>query len=206
MPGISLVRTIVTYAFVVAMCMAGANKVRSYDRPSSSAIKNATVFIRFFPKAHLSNLHPTAFSKRRSPAPFPRAPRHTPQVTDRINPELHAELKEMMDAFAVHPFGFLGLDPVTFRLCVGYSEIVLALATLAPSRPHREWAYNMLGLIVNGAIFAHYSVNDGKAMTAQVMLMFIIYLRFYDFVAKFSAELSKAYDEGKAENQNAKTD
>ena len=108
-------------------------------------------------------------------------------MTDVINPALHAELKEMIDKFAVHPYGFLGLDPTTFRLCIGYTEIVLALTTLAPSKPHREWAYNMLGIIMCGAMVAHMTVKDGKEFTPMMMLLFIVYLRFYDFVANFSA-------------------
>jgi len=81
-------------------------------------------------------------------------------------------------------------------MCVGCSEVTLALATLAPSRPHREWAYNLLGVLTNGLLVAHYHVKDGKETPALVMLMVIVYLRFYDFAAKFSrayaAEIAKA--------------
>lgn len=120
------------------------------------------------------------------------------QVTDVISPELHADLVKQIDAFAERPYGWLGLDGTTFRLCIGYTEIVLALATLAPSRMHREFAYNALGMIMNGAAFAHSVAKDGKGTPATVLLFVIIYLRFHDFLVKFLTALAAELSAGKA--------
>lgn len=117
-------------------------------------------------------------------------------MTDVISPSFHAELVEQLDSFAASPYGFLRLGGTHFRLGIGFSEIILALVTLAPYRSLREWAYNMLGMLMNGAIFAHYTAKDGKEMPAQIMLMFIVYLRFYDFSANFFAALAQEFKAG----------
>lgn len=118
-------------------------------------------------------------------------------MTDVISPSFHAELVEQLDAFAVSPYGFLRLGGTNFRLCIGFSEIILALVTLAPYRSYREWAYNMLGMLMNGAMFAHHTAKDGKEMPAQIMLMLAVYLRFYDFAAIFFGALAEEFQAGK---------
>ena len=119
-------------------------------------------------------------------------------MTDVISKDFHKELKVQLDAFAVSPFGWLGLDGDTFRFCVGYAECVLSLVTLAPSRAHSQWAYNFLGLIMNGAIFAHKVAKDGKELPAQVMLALVVVLRFWDFAEKFLSTLADELAKGKA--------
>ena len=45
---------------------------------------------------------------------------------------MHGDLAKQLDAFAVEPWGFLGLSGEHFRMCIGYTEVTLAIATMLP--------------------------------------------------------------------------
>jgi hypothetical protein len=47
-------------------------------------------------------------------------------------------LVTQLDAFAVEPWGFLGLSGQQFREAIGYTEAVGAIATLLPWQPVRK--------------------------------------------------------------------
>mmetsp|Transcript_16447 Transcript_16447/g.40489 ORF Transcript_16447/g.40489 Transcript_16447/m.40489 type:complete len:148 (-) Transcript_16447:409-852(-) len=90
------------------------------------------------------------------------------KLTDTLSAEVHRELVTQLDAFAVEPWGFLGLSGEDFRRSIGWTEVLGAVATLIPWQPMRTAAQLLLVVLLHAAWGTHMKVEDDKGLPALV--------------------------------------
>mmetsp|Transcript_44399 Transcript_44399/g.141346 ORF Transcript_44399/g.141346 Transcript_44399/m.141346 type:complete len:125 (+) Transcript_44399:402-776(+) len=90
------------------------------------------------------------------------------KVTDAISPEMHAQLALQLDVMAKAPWGFLGLSGETFRLAIGYTEVVCAICCILPGKL-RLVALHLITIILVAAAGSHVYHKDGMWQPAAVL-------------------------------------